>query len=170
MRAEKEFISKEYLDRLNNSAFFIVADYRGLTVGQFSELRKRLSGANAEVHVVKNSIFRLAAKEVGLDLAGALTGQLAVISGEQDVSGCAKVLKTFQSEFDKPKMKFGYLESDRLETDELNALADLPPLEILRGQLLGVLQAPAGNLVRLINTPASQLAQVIKAYSEKESV
>lgn len=169
MRAEKEFINREYVERLNNSTFFIVADYQGLTVSQFSELRKRLSGTSAEVHVVKNSIFRLASKEAGVDLGGSLSGQLAVITGNRDVSGCAKVLKTFHAEFDKPKMKFGYLENDRLETDQLNALADLPPLEILRGQLLGVLQAPATKLVRLINTPASQIAQVLKAYAEKEN-
>ena len=62
MRAEKQNISNEYLARLNNSPFFIVVDYQGLKVGPITELRKRLGKAGAEMHVVKNSIFRLAAK------------------------------------------------------------------------------------------------------------
>src|SRR5206468_10870951 len=81
MRAEKQFITTEYVNRLNSSPFFIVVDYVGLTVGQFSELRKRLRSAGSEVHVVKNSIFRVAAKEAGLaDLSGSMAGQMAVVT------------------------------------------------------------------------------------------
>ena len=65
MRPEKQSLTKEYLARLNASPFFIVVDYRGLKVSQITELRKRLNQAGAEVHVVKNSIFRIAAKEAG---------------------------------------------------------------------------------------------------------
>ena len=72
-----------------------------------------------------------------------------------------------ESEFDKPKLKFGYLKHQRLETSDLMALADLPSLEVLRGKLLGVLQAPAAQLVRLLNTPASQLARVLQARVDK---
>jgi large subunit ribosomal protein L10 len=168
MRAEKQLITREYLTRLNASPFFVVVDYRGLNVGQFSELRRRLAKTGSEVHVVKNSIFRVAAKEAGVgDLGGALGGQLAVVTGQRDVSAAAKVLKTFQSEFDKPKLKFGYLNNQRLENAELMALADLPSLEVLRGRLLGVLQAPATNLVRLLNTPATQLVRVLQARADK---
>ena len=168
MRAEKQLINKEYLNWLNASPFFIVVDYRGLTVKHFTELRKRLKNAGADAHVVKNSIFRLAAKESGVaDLSGALAGQLAVITGRRDISAAAKAVKTFQAEFDRPKLKFGYLNSQRLETAQLVALADLPSLEVLRSTLLGVLQAPAAKLVRLLNTPATQLARVLKAKIDK---
>lgn len=170
MRAEKQFISQEYVTRLNGSPFFLVVDYRGLTVSHFSELRKRLRKAGAEVHVVKNSIFRIAAKEAKVaDLSTAgLSGQLAVVTGPKDVSAAAKVVKTFQAEFDKPKLQFGYLNSQRLEQKDVLALADLPSIDVLRGKLLGTLLAPASTLVRLLNTPASQLAQVLKAKSEKD--
>ena len=164
MRAEKQLISKEYLSRLNASPFFIVVDYKGLTVGQFGELRRRLARARAEVHVVKNSIFRVAAKEAGIgDLGGSLTGQLAVVSGPRDISAAAKALKTYRAEFDKPKVRFGYLNNQRLEVSDLQALAELPSLEVLRGRLLGAIQAPATQLATLLNTPAAQLARVIKA-------
>lgn len=168
MRAEKQNISAEYVARLNNSPFFIVVDYQGLKVGPITELRKRLNKAGAEMHVVKNSIFRIAAKEAGVaDLTGTLAGQLAVVTGRKDVSSAAKVLKTFSSEFEKPKLKFGYLNSQRLETKDLLTLADLPSIEVLRAKLLGLLNTPATTLVRLLNTPATQLARVLKAKAEK---
>jgi len=168
MRPEKQNLTKEYLTRLNASPFFIVVDYKGLNVGHMTELRKRLTKAGAEFHIVKNSIFRLAAKEAGVsDLNGSLTGQLAVVTGQRDISTAAKVVKTFGSEFDRLKVQFGYLNNQRLELPALMTLADLPSMEVLRGQLLGVLSAPASKLVRLLNTPASQMARLLKARQEK---
>jgi large subunit ribosomal protein L10 len=168
MRAEKQFLSKEYLARLNASPFFIVVDYRGLKVAPITELRKRLIKAGSEVHVVKNSVFRLAAKEAGVaDLNGSLTGQLAVITGQKDVSAAAKVVKTFNAEFDRLKIRFGYLNSKRLEAAELLALADLPSIEVLRSKLMGLLMAPATKLVTLLNTPGTQLARVLQARVDK---
>ena len=170
MRAEKQAISNEYVVRLNSSPFFIVVDYTGLRVGPMTELRKRLRGAGAEIHVVKNTIFRLAAKEAGVGeiAGGSMTGQIAVVTGNRDVSAAAKVIKTFSSEFEKPKVRFGFLNNARLEPAALTALADLPPLEILRGKLLGLLNTPATRLVALLNTPASQLARVLQARVDKE--
>mgnify|MGYP000459958695 CR=1 FL=1 len=168
MRAEKQLIGKEYLARLNASPFFIVVDYRGLRVGPITELRKRLAKAGAELHVVKNSLFRLAAKEAGVgDLGGSLGGMLAVVTGQKDISAAAKVLKTFAAEFDKPKVRFGCLNNQRLEADQIAVLADLPSLEVLRGKLLGLLHTPASRLVALLNTPASQLARVLQARMDK---
>ena len=168
MRAEKASLTQEYLTRLNASPFFIVVDYRGLNVGHFQELRRRLRQAGAEAHVVKNSIFRIAAQQAGVaDLGGALAGQIAVVTGQRDISVTSKVLKTFQAEFEKPRVQFGYLGNQRLEKAELQTLAGLPPIETLRGTLLGLLQAPATQLVRLLNTPASQLARVLQARVEK---
>lgn len=167
MRAEKQYISGEYLARLNASPYFIVVDYRGLKVGPITELRKRLSKAGAEMHVVKNSIFRLAVKESGVDLGSTLTGQLAVVTGQRDVSSVAKVVKTFGAEFDKPKIRFGYLKNQRLESADIMALADLPSIEVLRAKLLGVIMAPASKLAAIINTPGAQIARVLAAKAAK---
>ena len=168
MRAEKQFITSEYVTRLNSSPFFIVVDYTGLRVGPMTELRKRLHKAGAEIHVVKNTIFRVAAKEAGVDLSTALTGQVAVVTGQKDVSSAAKVIKTFASEFEKPKVRFGFLNNQRLEAAAVNVLAELPPLEVLRAKFLGLLNTPATKLAALLNTPASQLARVLKAKADKE--
>ena len=168
MRAEKQIITKEYLARLNASPFFIVVDYQGLKVGPITELRKRLTRAGAEMHVVKNSIFRIAAKEAGVaDLGSVLSGQLAVVTGQRDVSSADKVVKTFRAEFDKPTIKFGFLNSKRMETPDIMALADLPSLEVLRGRLLGLINTPATRLARVLKAPASQLARVIQARVDK---
>jgi large subunit ribosomal protein L10 len=168
MRAEKQFISQEYITRLNASPFFIVVDYKGLTVGHFTELRKRLNKSGSQLHVVKNSIFRIAAEQAGVaKLEGTLVGQVAVVTGDRDISAAAKTLKTFKSEFEKPSIKFGHMNNQRLEMADLLALADLPSIEVLRGKLMGVLQAPAGQLVRLLNEPASSLARILKAKAEK---
>jgi large subunit ribosomal protein L10 len=168
MRAEKALITEEYLQRLNSSPYFIVVDYQGLKVAPMTELRKRLFAAGAAMHVVKNSLFRRAAQEAGVgDLGGSLGGQLAVVTGQRDISAAAKVIKTFHSEFAKPALKFGYLDNNRLEQAELITLADLPSLEVLRATLLGVLNAPASTLVRLLNTPGTQLARVLQARVDK---
>jgi len=168
MRPEKQNITKEYLTRLNGSPYFIVVNYKNLKVTHFSELRKRLSKAGAELHVVKNSIFRIAAKEAGVgDLNGALSGQLAVVTGQKDISTAAKVVKTFGTEFDRLKVHFGYLNNQRLEQPDIFMLADLPSIEVLRAKLLGLFNAPATKLVTLLNTPASQLARVLKAKADK---
>jgi large subunit ribosomal protein L10 len=168
MRTEKQNLAKEYVGRLNASPFFIVVDYKGLKVGHLTELRKRLRKAGAEVHIVKNSLFRLAAKEAGVpDMTGTLSGQLAVVTGKKDISTAAKVVKTFGAEFDKLKVYFGCLNNERLEQAAILTLADLPSMEVLRGRFLGVLNAPATKLVVLLNTPASQLARVLQARKDK---
>jgi len=168
MRVEKQLLTKEYTTRLNASPFFIVVGYQGLKVEHLTELRKRLVKAGAEIHIVKNTVFRIAAKEAGVaDLNGSLTGQLAVVTGQKDVSSAAKAVKNFAAEFDKLKLKFGYLNNQRLDDASILALADLPSLDVLRAKLLGLFNAPATKLVTLINTPATMLAQVIKAKAEK---
>ena len=168
MRAEKQSLTKEYVTRLNASPFFIVVNYKGLKVGHLTELRKRLTKAGAQIHIVKNSIFKIAAQEAGVgSLNGALAGQLAVVTGQRDISIAAKVVKTFGAEFDKLKVHFGFLNNRRLEQPEILMLADLPSIEVLRSKLLGLLQAPASKLVRLLNTPAGQMARVLQARVEK---
>lgn len=168
MREEKKYISQEYLERLESSPFFIVADYHGLKMGPFGDLRNKLREVNAEIHVVKNKIFAVTAAQVGAEgLKDEMVGQLAVVTGTGEIAAAAKVVKTFASEFAKPDIKFGYLDKERLESDEIKAIADLPSIEVLRAKLLGVIQAPAGNLARIIGTPGTQLAQVLKAKADK---
>jgi large subunit ribosomal protein L10 len=168
MREEKKQISAEYLERLQSSPYFIVVDYNGLKVDQFAELRVKLSAAGGEIHVVKNSIFKIAAKESGIeDLGAPLKGQVAVVTGDSEISSAAKAIKNFAEECDKPDVLFGFMGSDRLDADSVNRVADLPPLDVLRATLAGLIQTPARQVATILQTPARQLAQVLKAKSEQ---
>ena len=169
MRPEKNLIISEIKSRVDSAPYVLLTDYTGMQVPQFNELRNRLTGANAEFRVVKNNLLRRALQGSNLpDLETYLHGQSAVVLGDNDISAAAKVLKTFAAEFKKPLLKVGILDRAVLNVDEIIALADLPSKPVLQAKLLGLLMAPASTLVRLINTPASQLAQVLKAHSEKE--
>ena len=170
MRPEKATIVEDIQAKLNSSPFLLIADYTGLKVSQFSELRNRLAGAGAECKVVKNTFLRRAAKDAGLPDMGDLKGQTAIIIGDKDVAAAAKVLKTFAAEFQKPVMKVGVVDRLVVSSDEIKTIADLPSREVLLAKLLGTLQAPASSLVRLLNEPASALARVLKARSEQEGL
>ncbi|MDX2226198.1 MAG: 50S ribosomal protein L10 [Verrucomicrobiae bacterium] len=167
MRPEKSVLVDDLKSRLNASPFLIVTDYTGLTVTHFSELRKRLRGVQADYKVIKNTALRIAAEQNGLPELK-LAGQTAIVTGDRDISAAAKILKTFSSEFEKPKIRFGVLDRAYLDEKQVKAIADLPSREVLQAKLLGMLVAPSSGLVRLLNTPASQLAQVLKAKSEKQ--
>ena len=169
MREEKKYISAEYVERLKASPFLIAAEYYGVKVQQLSELRRRLREHSAEIHVVKNSIFSIAVAECGMgDIRESMVGQMAVVTGESDIAAAAKVLKDFEKEFEKPKIKFGILGSDRLTTEEVVRIADLPSLPQLQAQLLGVISSPATKIAQVLNAPAQQLAQVLKAKIDKD--
>jgi large subunit ribosomal protein L10 len=168
MREEKSTIIEEIKKRIDVSPYVIVADYTGMKVGEFAELRARLLSARAKFTVTKNTMLRRALKELELpELDVSLEGPTAIVYGEQDITAAAKVLKNFKSEFEKPRIKIGILERLVLEKAQIEALADLPSREVLLGQLLGLLQAPATKLVRLLNTPASQVVQVLDAHAKK---
>jgi large subunit ribosomal protein L10 len=169
MRPEKADIVKDLANDLKESSFVLVTDYQHMKVDDFSELRKRLAAAGAEVHVVKNSFLKRAIADSGLASGnGELTGQTAVITGNKDIAPVAKVLKTFAAEFKKAMLKLGFIDRAQVPTTQIEQLADLPSREVLQGQLLGLLLSPATKLVRLLNEPAAALARLLKAKSEKE--
>lgn len=164
MRPEKANIVKDLKDQLNASPFLLVADYTGLKVDQFAELRTRLAAVGSQCHVVKNTMLKIAATELGLpDLSSSLAGQTAIVTGEQDICAAAKVVKVFAAEFKKPSVKVGILDNALLTADQVQIMADLPPLPDMRAQLLGLLNTPAGRLVRTLNEPGASLARVLKA-------
>ncbi len=166
MHPAKATIVTDLNQKLNASPFLFIADYTGLNVIQFSDLRTRLHKAGARVLVVKNSFLRLAAKEAGLPDLGELRGQTAVVVGDKDVAAAAKVVKTFTTETKKLTLKAGIVDKIMVSVDQINAIADLPSRDVLLGQLLGTLFAPASTLVRLLNEPASQLARVLQAKAD----
>jgi len=170
MKAEKEYIIAEILERINSSPFLLVTDYTGMDVPQFAELRNRLRETGAVYHVAKNSFVKRAAAEAGYPegIGEALGGQTAVATGESDVCAAAKVLKNFRKEFEKPEIKGGVLDGELLEVAQIEALADLPPMDVLRAQLLGVLTSPARGLVTVLNEPSASLARLLQAKHDQD--
>ena len=169
MREEKKFVGEEYIERLKTSPFLIATEYYGVKVSQLTELRRRLREQSAEIHVVKNSIFSIAVAECGMgDVRDSMVGQMAVVTGDSDIAAAAKVLKDFEKEFEKPKIKFGVLGSDRLSMEDVVKIADLPSMPQLQAQLLGVISSPATKIAQVLNAPAQQLAQVLKAKIDKD--
>lgn len=168
MRPEKASIVSDLSEKLNRSPFLLVTDYQRMKVDQFGELRNRLAPAGAEVRVVKNSFLKRAMADSGMpDVGDKLTGQTAIVMGENDVAPVAKILKMFAAEFKIATLKIGVVDKAILSTADVEALAELPSREILLSQLLGLLLAPATRLVRVLNEPASAFARLLKAKGEK---
>jgi large subunit ribosomal protein L10 len=168
MRAEKTSLVDEIKRRIEKSPFVIATDYAGMSVPQFTELRNRLRPVGARFTVVKNTVLRTAAKDLGLPAMDSwLNGQTAVVSGEQDVAAAAKILKKFSAECSKPVIRGAVLDGAILEKSQLLALADLPSREVLLAQLLGLLNTPATRLARVLSEPGASLARVLQARVDK---
>lgn len=169
MKEVKQVIIDELLEQINESPFLLVADYGGMTVPQFEDLRKQLKSKGARFQVAKNTFIRKAASsaEYPEGLSEYLTGQTAVVTGESDVCAAAKVLKDFSKGSGTPEIRGGVLDGELLDEAKVKALADLPPMEVLQATLLGVLNQPAQRLVTVLNEPGSALARVLQAKSDQ---
>ena len=97
-----------------------------------------------------------------------LTGQTAVVTGQADVAPIAKILKTFAAEFKIAALKVGVVDKSVLSTADVEAIAELPPREVLLAQLLGLLLSPMSGLARLLNEPGASLARLLQAKADKE--
>jgi len=168
MRPEKAYLVKEASSYLSRSEYVFLADYQGINAEETTELRKKLAERGAEFHVVKNSSLRLAAKEQDLpDISEHLSGHTAIVVGGEDASGVAKALGLYYKDNDKVTVKGGALGDRLLTAGEIKTLAKLPGLEVLRAQLLSLLNTSASQFVGVLGAPARGLVTVLKAKSEK---
>jgi len=169
MRPEKTNIVADLSEKLKHSPFLLVTDYQRMKVADFSELRNRLAPTGAEVHVVKNNFLRRAMADSGFpDVSDHLIAHPAVFTREIAVAPIAKIFATFAVAFTIAALTTGFAGRAVLSAGELETLAELPPREILRAQLLGLLLSPATRFVRVLNEPGSALARLLKAKAEKE--
>lgn len=167
MRPEKTLIVSDIREKLQASPYLLVVDFTGMKVPHFENLRTRLSDAGARMSVVRNTFLRIAAAELKMpELSDSLAGQTAMVTGDTDICAAAKVLKTFAAEFKLPTVRAGVLDNAALSADQVAALADLPSKDVLRAKLLGLLQTPASQFVRILNEPAASLARVLKAKGD----
>ncbi len=164
MRPEKSTIVDDVKLKLNASPFLILLEYGGMNVLHFAELRNRLANVGASCSVVKNTFIKRALNDAEITLLDEhLTGQTAIVTGDQDVCAAAKIIKTFIGEFQKPTLRVGVLDNALLSVDQILILAALPSKEALQAQLLGLLLMPATKLVRTLNEPGASLARLLSA-------
>jgi large subunit ribosomal protein L10 len=167
-KERKDEMVARYAEWANRSQALVVTQYTGLTMKQIDELRSKIRESGGEFHIVKNTLGKVAFKEAGLPLQeDYFEGSTAVGFAFKDAPAMAKTLTEFARTNEFVKIKGGYLEKRPINPEEVKALADLPPLDVLRAQLLGTLLAPASKLVRTLAEPARQLAAVLQAYADK---
>ncbi|WP_404425678.1 50S ribosomal protein L10 [Nibricoccus sp. IMCC34717] len=152
MRAEKNFLIAEVETHLKKSDYVILTNFTKVNVSDVSVLRDRLAAEKAEFHVVKNSSLRVAAKALGLpDVEASLAGPTAVVVGGKNPAGVAKILKKFFEEKQKLEVKVGILDKKVFSAADVAKIAELPPFDTLRAQLLGLLKENAAAFVRILD-------------------
>jgi large subunit ribosomal protein L10 len=167
-RTQKEEQVATLREKFSRATSVFIADYRGLTVGDANSLRAKLragdAGGEIEYQVAKNSVLRRAATDSPLDvLTETFNGPTAVAISYGDPAALAKVLVDYAKANEVFELKGAFLDGRALDDDEIETLATLPTLDELRGTLIGLLQAPATKLVRLLNEPGAQIARLMEA-------
>jgi large subunit ribosomal protein L10 len=165
-KSEKEKVVAELTERLRTTETLIVADYRGLTNAEIDGLRTKLIASGARFTVVKNTLTRRAAEAAGAEaLLTLLEGPTAIafLESEGDPVAVAKALGDAARETKVLAIRGGVLEGKPMTADEVESLAKLPPVDVLRGQVLGAIVAPLQNLAGLLAAPLTNLVGLIDA-------
>jgi large subunit ribosomal protein L10 len=166
LRTNKERIVDELAAELGSAETLIVADYRGLTNKQLEALRDELIPHGARFRIVKNTLTRRAAERAGADaLLVMLEGPTAIafIESAGDPAAVAKALAKTAKDTNVLTLRGGILEGKTLSGEEVDRLATLPPLDVLRGQLVGAVVAPLTQLLGLVSAPLRDLHGLIEA-------
>jgi large subunit ribosomal protein L10 len=166
-KERKSEVVAQYRQWIGNSKALILAEYTGLTMKEMDELRSKTREVGGEFHVVKNTLGKLAFKEAGLPVPeDFMEGSTAIGFALQDAQPMAKTMTDYARSVDALKIKGGYLGARPINAAEVVALAEMPPLPVMRARLMGTLLAPASQLARLLAEPARQVAAVLQAHSE----
>ncbi len=170
-KKRKNEIVAQYGEWIAESKAMIVAEYIGLSVNDLDQLRRKVREAGGEFHIVKNTLGKRAFDAAGLKYAAKMFVETTAIGfAFEDAPGLAKAMTDFAKDKEFLKVKCGYLEQQSISPAEVQALADLPPLPVMRGTLLGTIMAPANQLARVLSEPSRQIAAVLNAYAEKGAV
>lgn len=167
-RQKKEQVLAQYQKWVDDSQAVVLVEYTGVKMADFDAIRAKLRETGGEFHVIKNTFARKIFEANGMSVPdGYLQKSTAMAFAFKDAAATTKALTDATVKMEAIKLKGGFLGKQALNPTQVKALADLPPLPVVRAQLLGTLQAPAGKLVRTIAEPARSMAFVLRAYSEK---
>lgn len=167
-KAQKETILAHYMEWVSKSQAVVLVEYSGLKTNNLDVIRAKIREAGGEFHIVKNTLAKLALEKAGFKVPADYAEKSTAIGfAFSDPAGFAKALTEATKGMEAVKIKGGFMGAVTLKPAEVKALASLPPLPVIRAQLLGILQAPASKLVRILAEPGRQVAYVVKAFSEK---
>jgi large subunit ribosomal protein L10 len=168
-KQEKTAVIEDIHGRLRGSTMAVMTEYRGLTVAQMDRLRRELKAVGGRYQVTKNTLTRRALKDTAFEkLDGLLQGPTGIVTTEKDPVAVAKVLVKFAEQHDKLKITGGVLDGAVLPAENVGALAKLPSREVLLAQLLGLINAPASQLLRTIQEPGAQVARLLGAIERSK--
>ncbi|MBI2092568.1 MAG: 50S ribosomal protein L10 [Deltaproteobacteria bacterium] len=169
-RTQKSEMVNQLVSKMQKAKAFVLAEYKGLTVSQMTDLRRKLHTSKSSVNVIKNRLFKRALKQLSIQgLDEYLKGPVAFASCEVDPVMPAKVLVPFAKENEKLKVKAGFMDNKVLTAKMLEEISMLPSREILLAKFLGTLNAPASNLVGVLSAVPRQLVTVLNAIKEKKN-
>jgi len=167
-RTKKDQVLAQYKTWVETSQAVVLVEYTGIKMTQLDAIRAKLRETGGEFHVIKNTFARKVFEANGMTVPdGYLEKSTAIAFAFEDAAATTKALTEATAKMEAIKLKGGFLGTQALSVAQVKALAELPPLPVVRAQLLGTLQAPAGKLVRTLAEPARSLASVIRAHADK---
>jgi large subunit ribosomal protein L10 len=169
-KEDKERVVAELTEKLRTAETLFVADYRGLAMPQIDSLRGKLIENGARLSVVKNTLTRRAAEAAGADALLALLegpSAIAFIEADGDMVAVAKALADSARETKVLEIRGGVMQGREISASDVEELAKLPPLDVLRGQVLGAIVAPLSSIAALLNAPLQNLYGLIDARIEQ---
>ena len=170
-KQEKTAMLDQYVEWLGKSKAVILVEYSGTTMKDLDAIRAKVRETGGELHIVKNTLVKLALEKAGYTVPETyVANSTAVGFAFTDAASFAKALTDAVKGIEAIKIKGGFMDAAVLTAAQMKAVAALPPLDVLRAQLLGVLQAPAGKLVRTLAEPARSLAFVVMARKDAAPV
>lgn len=169
-KERKQALVAEYRDLANRARGLILTSYSGLTVNDLQGLRNQIREYGGEFHIVKNTLMELAFKELGIRLPeGASQGTTAIGFAMEDIPPVAKAIVELGRRGQQLAIKGGVIEGTVYDASQVERLADLPPLSVVRAQLIGLIGTPAGRIAGSLAGSLRQVLGVMQAYSQRES-
>ena len=169
-KEKKREIVVQYGEWMHKSQAIIFTEYAGMKMKNLDELRDKVREAGGEFHIVKNTLIRRVLDEAGVEIKDEhFINTLAVGFAFEDAPALAKVITDYAKESGLLTIKAGYLGTRLMDADDVNSLANVPPLPVMRATLLSTILAPASQLVRTLSEPGRQIAAVLKAYAEADA-
>jgi len=166
-KKRKEELLSQYIELLGGAKGVVVTEYRGMTVQQLNELRGKLRETNASLTVTKNTLFKIALNEVGMAVPDALLrGPVAVAVAYDDLPQTVKAILEYAGTNEIFVIKGGILGTTVVQSTDMKAISELPPLDTLRAQLIGMTTMPLTQFMGLLTEPSRQVVGVLKAATD----